>query len=256
MRLTLHTGKKEDVETWVSVYDTYFRSVFSDEKKVGYKSNTIICRENLYRILERNYLITRVSGRSHTICASRFSYAPPETIKNLISTTPQLNLKFTYTDDGELINKKGAQRINPMAWSALILIIKKYSDYYRAGEPNLIPIKILDDILSTHISHYEIDFIFTAYYVYLLLHEGFNIASFYGGGHINSANGPGTGIYKNFWYINALRSSVDDGWGNLETEISRDWWKNPEIKERIYKIMELLETTDVEDKLLTIFMEV
>ena len=250
MKLTIYSGEKANVESWTDDLEKYLRSIFTGAN-TGFSQNSITCREALYRKLEKYYVVSTIKDINYpTIAVSRIGGNENiDSVEELIRYSKELKDKFMVTKEKTLISHD--PRINPMLWSALILIIKKYSRYYKFNDPNSIPIKILDNILNKSINHYEIDYIFTAFYIYLLFNPNFSVSKFYASAHVNTANGPGSGIYGNFKHFNSRRYTPN-GW---DISYSRDWWKKPEIKERIYKIIENVATKDVDDKLLTIFME-
>ena len=255
MNLKIYFKDINTVERWTNNLSTFFEVAISSAsgENIAYNSGIISCREHLFRLIKRNQgfvLHSKYRNKSPIISLFVKNGINAEKVHKMIYHSKNLNGNFSFSVDDRLLCN--SPYISPEVYSILALILRKYVDYFKVSEPNIIPLKLLDDVINRVENFYTLDSIFSAYFIYLLLNnkyiDRFNCRFIEKGGDV--INGPGSSTYANLFNLLYITDSKD--WTVKE---GKEWWKKKEVKERIYEIIKVFSLQDEEVKLLKYTME-
>ena len=233
MKLEVYFGPKRAVKSWESNMRDVFLGLFDETKNPGFRASIVTCREVIYRRINEAHTfkdLTSIPGMLNVDIHL-------DNGKNLFESGNEflsrfdLRERFFITKSGVLRTKNAY--CDPAVFSALTLIFKKYSKYLSTDDPNEIPLAILDAIISTKQSTYQVDFIFTAFFIFVMLSEnfrtGFTKAFMYK--RFDGANGPGKFMYYNLYSTTTIANK--SGFGTAAA-----WWKEGDVQKRLEIIFE------------------
>lgn len=186
----------------------------------GLIERNISCREVLFNRFKYTLYMEELTGIE---IIKGFSPEPRGGNSVYESVLERLNLNHLFfIEKNNFIMTK--YRLDPAIYSLIALVIRDFSK----SEAENIPLDILNYVLKGNATYVEADYIFTAFYAYLLSsrkYKDFSAQYWKGAG-----NGPG----RNFYYYLTEHLNIPELNGYKK---SSDWWKNPEIKEVLLSII-------------------
>jgi hypothetical protein len=237
MQLKICYWNPEKVTSWNDNWNKGLPEAANDFTK-GVVLNGISCREALYSRIKKAQLLSDFSTGNARISMGLGSDLNYSAANRLVEGTVFKN-GFKVSKDGWVYNYKDAP--HPSLFSLLAFILPKYAHLYSKDKPNIIPLEILDSIIDTRLSHYRMDFIFTAFMTWIALNKKYDVRTENALKYSTTGepNGPGRFAYFSF-YRHYFYTDLNGDYPAFR------WWKFTSVKSRLKQILSKLSEQEAE----------